>query len=158
MPPMRPFAWAVCSTICWRSFVRRSCRDHGLKDGYGRSGIGLFGGHDLSSTQSPPSIATQFTTIIQVRSKQYSARSRRLRGNNFELRILSTLVLGVSAVKFPSSIWSPIYLNALLRTSLLRSILGLQRFELLERVERFEQFLMTMSPALTWQLAPGDRR
>ena len=31
------------------------------------------------------------------------------------------------------------YLNALLRTSLLPSIHGLQRFELIERVERFER-------------------
>ena len=57
--------------------------------------------------------------------------------SNFEFCQLC--ILGVSAVKFPSSFWSPIYLNALLRTSLLRSIHGLQRFELLERVERFER-------------------
>ena len=58
--------------------------------------------------------------------------------SNFEFCQLC--VLGASAVKFPSSFWSLVYLNTLLRTSLLRSMHGLQRFELLERVERLEQF------------------
>jgi hypothetical protein len=37
MPPMPRFAWAVCSTIYWRTFVRRCCRARGLKNGFGRS-------------------------------------------------------------------------------------------------------------------------
>jgi hypothetical protein len=35
-------AFRTCSAICCRSFVRRSCRARGLKDGYGRLEILSF--------------------------------------------------------------------------------------------------------------------